>query len=379
MVRKLLLYGMLVGLAAGVLAFVVAKTIGEPQVDKAIAFEGLVAASHHEAEEAELVSRTVQNTAGLGAGVIVYGVAFGGIFALVFALAYGRLGTLTARGTAAALGLVGFVAVYLVPILKYPATPPAVGNPDTIGRRTTLYLLMIVISVAAAVIAVIVRKRLRDRIGDWYATIAVALGYLVVVVVAYIVLPGVNDVPQVLFEGVTDAVGDSRRHVPARRAVAIPHRLDRRAGGHLGDDRHRVRLPRHAAARAGLAAGTRRRRRRLTVVIPPSIGGIGASRTQWGATSEWTIVPTSAANVIRRLGGSPLWPRTPRGLDASGRPASPRIPGNYQAFCSGANKNRTCDLILIRDRKSPGRGARSSSTRQFVSACVNCRKPLLHT
>ena len=67
---------------------------------------------------------------------------------------------------------------------------------------------MIVISVAAAVIAVIVRKRLRDRIGDWYATIAVALGYLVVVVVAYIVLPGVNDVPQLVLEGVTDAVGD---------------------------------------------------------------------------------------------------------------------------------------------------------------------------
>ena len=86
MVRKLLLYGMLVGLAAGLLAFVVAKTIGEPQVDKAIAFEGLVAQSHHEAEGAELVSRTVQNTVGLGAGVIVYGVAFGGIFALVFAL-----------------------------------------------------------------------------------------------------------------------------------------------------------------------------------------------------------------------------------------------------------------------------------------------------
>ncbi len=209
MVRKLLLYGMLVGLAAGLLAFVVAKTIGEPQVDKAIAFEGLVAQSHHEAEGAELVSRSVQNTAGLGAGVIVFGVAIGGIFALVFALAYGRLGALTARGTAAALGLMGFVAVYLVPILKYPATPPAVGNPDTIGRRTALYLSMIVISVAALAIAVIVRKQLRERIGDWYATVAVAIGYFVVVAIAYIVLPGVNDVPQLLLEGVTNAVGDS--------------------------------------------------------------------------------------------------------------------------------------------------------------------------
>jgi len=209
MVRKLLLYGMLVGLAAGILGFVVAKAIGEPQVDKALAFEGLVAQSHHEAEGAELVSRTVQNTAGLGAGVIVYGVGFGGIFALVFALAYGRLGTITARGTAAALGLVGFVTVSLVPILKYPATPPAVGNPDTIGRRTTLYLLMIVTSVAAAAIAVILRRQLRHRIGDWYATIAVAIGYLAIVIVAYIALPGINDVPQVVLDGVADAVGDA--------------------------------------------------------------------------------------------------------------------------------------------------------------------------
>jgi Probable cobalt transporter subunit (CbtA) len=128
-VALFLLY--LVGLdqgAAGLLAFVVATTVGEPQVDKPIAFEGLLAQRHHDAAEAELVSRTVHNTVGLGAGVIVFGVAIGSMFALVFALAYGRLGALTARGTAAALGLMGFVAVYLVPTLKYPPAPPAVGN-----------------------------------------------------------------------------------------------------------------------------------------------------------------------------------------------------------------------------------------------------------
>jgi hypothetical protein len=208
-VRKLLLYGMLVGLVAGLFAFIVAKTVGEPSVDKAISFEDLVAAARHEPEGTELVSRTVQSTAGLGAGVIIYGVAFGGVFALVFALAYGRLGALTARGTAAALGLIGFVAVYLVPFLTYPATPPAVGNPDTIGRRTTLYLLMIVISVAAAVIAVLVRKRLRDRLGDWYATVVVGAAYVVVMIVVFIAMPGINDVPQQALEGVTGAVRDA--------------------------------------------------------------------------------------------------------------------------------------------------------------------------
>ena len=33
-----------------------------------------------------------------------------------------------------------FVVVYLVPFLKYPANPPSVGDPDTIGKRTALVL-----------------------------------------------------------------------------------------------------------------------------------------------------------------------------------------------------------------------------------------------
>ena len=98
MIRSLLLRGMLVGLAGGLLAFGVARVLGEPQVNKAIAFEEYVEYNvHHEAAEDGPVSRAVQDSGGLGAGAILYGVAFGGLFALVFAAAYGRLGTMTAR------------------------------------------------------------------------------------------------------------------------------------------------------------------------------------------------------------------------------------------------------------------------------------------
>ena len=38
-VRGLLIRGLLVGLAAGLLAFAFAKVFGEPQIDKAIAYE----------------------------------------------------------------------------------------------------------------------------------------------------------------------------------------------------------------------------------------------------------------------------------------------------------------------------------------------------
>ena len=49
MVRELLIRGMIAGLIAGLLAFGIAKIFGEPQVDRAIAFEE----QHAKAEAAE--------------------------------------------------------------------------------------------------------------------------------------------------------------------------------------------------------------------------------------------------------------------------------------------------------------------------------------
>src|SRR5262249_12618769 len=122
-------------------------------------------------DEDEIVSRPVQSTAGLGTGTLIYGVALGGIFALVFAAAFGRISPFAARGTAALIGLLGFTASYLVPFLKYPATPPAVGDPDTIQLRTGVYLVLLVISIAAMVLAVLLQKRLLPELGGWNATL----------------------------------------------------------------------------------------------------------------------------------------------------------------------------------------------------------------
>ncbi len=206
---------MLVGLAAGVLAFGVARVLGEPQVRKAITFEGYVEYNvHHEAPEADLVNRAVQDSIGLGTGVLLYGISFGGLFAIVFAAAYGRLGTMTARGTAAVLGLLGFVGVYVVPILKYPANPPAIGNPDTIGHRTSTYLLMMLLSVAAMAVAVAVRRRIVYRFGEWNSTLIVAGGYLAAMALLFVLLPGINEVPQQAIAGVVPAVTDAQTTFP---------------------------------------------------------------------------------------------------------------------------------------------------------------------
>ncbi|HKA04962.1 MAG TPA: CbtA family protein [Acidimicrobiales bacterium] len=211
MVRNLLIRGLLVGLVAGLAAFGFARWKGEPSVNKATAFESAVEAQHAAAGSShdEEVSRSVQDSAGLGAGAILYGVAMGGVFALVFTVAYGRIGLRTARGTAALLGLLGFVGLYLVPLVKYPANPPAVGQDDTIGRRTVLYLTMMLLSVAALVAAVIVRRRLVSRYGEWNATLLVGGGYIVAMAICFLALPGVNEVPQAAIPGVVDAVTDA--------------------------------------------------------------------------------------------------------------------------------------------------------------------------
>lgn len=185
---------MAAGLLAAVLAFVFASVFGEPQVDNAIAVEESTA-GHDHGDAGEVVSRGVQSTLGLAVATGAYGLAFGGLFALAFAFAYGRIGTLSARATAAVLGAGAFLTVFLVPFLKYPANPPAVGQGETIDERTTWYFVMVLISVVAATMAAVLARRLAPRLGNWNSALAGALGYVVVMAVIAVVLPSINEVP----------------------------------------------------------------------------------------------------------------------------------------------------------------------------------------
>jgi hypothetical protein len=195
MIRSLLIRGMLVGLCAGLLAFPVAYALGEPPVQAAIDFEEAHAAPQAGPPEPEEVSRGTQRTIGLLTGLTVMGVALGGLFALVFAWAYGRIGPYGARLTAAVLALGAYLTIIVVPFTKYPATPPATGAPETIGSRTALFVAMISISIVAVVAASRIRRELEPRLGPWNAAIAAVTGFVALIVVAQLVLPAVNETP----------------------------------------------------------------------------------------------------------------------------------------------------------------------------------------
>jgi hypothetical protein len=200
MLRTLLICGLLAGFCGGLLATGFAELAGEPAVNQAIAYEEAHTPPPRAgagAAEPELVSRDLQSTLGLLTAAGVYGLALGGLFALAFAWAYGRVspGTGPAR-TALWLAAIAFAVVYLVPFLKYPPNPPAVGDPDTIGRRTALYLAMMWISIFGAVAAVRIRRLAAERWTTGTATLVGIASFLVIVLVAGLALPAVQEVPK---------------------------------------------------------------------------------------------------------------------------------------------------------------------------------------
>ena len=195
MVGDLLLRGMLVGFVAGILAFGFSRTFGEPQIDRAIAFEEQMSRAKGGAPEPELVSRQVQSSTGLFTGVVVYGAAIGGLFSLVVAFAYGRIGRFGPRALSAFLALAGFVAIVVVPAIKYPPNPPSIGDPETIGMRTGLFFAMVLLSIIALALAVVLGHTLRARLGAWNATIIAGAAFVTAVAVVQHCLPAVNEVP----------------------------------------------------------------------------------------------------------------------------------------------------------------------------------------
>lgn len=162
----LLRRGLAAGAAAGLAAAVMLWLVVEPVLEKALKIEDARAAvgdghAHSHGEEEPLVSRTLQVIGGMGTAIVV-GCLFGIVFAVVFARTRHRLPAATDHGRAVVLAALGFVVLTLAPALKIPANPPAVGDPETVNRRTLLYVLSILVALAIVLGAFTLDKVLAD-------------------------------------------------------------------------------------------------------------------------------------------------------------------------------------------------------------------------
>jgi predicted cobalt transporter CbtA len=207
MEKQIIGRGLLAGALAGVLAFAFARIFVEPVIDRAIAFEDGVGAANeamhgggHE-HGAEVFTRGIQANIGMGFGVLAFSVAMGALFAVVFAVTYGRVGSVSVRFLSLYVAGGMLLCLYVVPALKYPANPPAVSLDETIRQRTMLYLLMVVASCALFVGAVYLGRQLAHRMGPWNATLAAVGSYVVAVAVVMLILPTIDETPGPLRDG----------------------------------------------------------------------------------------------------------------------------------------------------------------------------------
>jgi hypothetical protein len=131
----------------------------------------------------------------MGLGVLAFSVAIGALFAVVFAVTYGRVGAISARLTSLYVAGGMLVSLFIVPALKYPPSPPALSLDETITQRTMLYLLMVVLSAALLVGAVYLGRRLNEKLGTWNAALVAAGAYIVASAIVMLVLPTIDETP----------------------------------------------------------------------------------------------------------------------------------------------------------------------------------------
>lgn len=149
--KRVLLNGVIAGLAGGIAFAAFMLLVGRGPINDALHYEEALAhetdgASHvHDA----LFSQGVQEIGG-AIGLIIFGIALGVIFAITLAAMAPKLGHLGPLQSATRLGMIGFLVIVIVPFMKYPANPPAVGDPDTVNERTILYFAVLALSIALA-------------------------------------------------------------------------------------------------------------------------------------------------------------------------------------------------------------------------------------
>lgn len=205
MERAIIWRGLMAGALAGGLAFIWAKIFIEPIIGRAIDFEDGAAAAHQAMEAAaghghshgeggELFSRGIQSNIGMGLGVLLFSIAMGGLFAVVFCAVHGRFKVSTrALSVLVAGGML--ISLWIVPALKYPPSPPATSLDETIQQRALLYLLVMFLSAALLVAAGYLGGALAPKLGAWNATLTAGIAYITAIAVVFLALPSIDETP----------------------------------------------------------------------------------------------------------------------------------------------------------------------------------------
>jgi predicted cobalt transporter CbtA len=138
---------LLAGAIAGTILGAINQVAVEPYIDYAVELEMQnTNQSSQIINPAEFTAyRLWQRGGEIVAGTIL-GLSIGSLFGIVFAYTHNSVpGSNNKKKALIVAGIMWFV-LFLIPALKYPANPPAVGDPETIYYRQSLYVAFLVIS-----------------------------------------------------------------------------------------------------------------------------------------------------------------------------------------------------------------------------------------
>jgi predicted cobalt transporter CbtA len=198
---------LLSGTIAGTILGIINLALVEPYIDRAISIETQTAVKEGEViDPVELQDYRLWQKGGEIAAGAILGMSIGALFGIVFLYSRNSLLQHSNSNIRKALILAGIMwfVLFLVPALKYPANPPAVGDPETIYYRESLYIGLVAISGFSALGLALLYWKSGNKVPNIrYRFITVLIIYTAIIAGAFYILPPNPDkisVPQDLVQ-----------------------------------------------------------------------------------------------------------------------------------------------------------------------------------
>jgi predicted cobalt transporter CbtA len=181
------------GAIAGTILGIINLAVVEPFIDKAIELE-----TQNDIEAGENVNTDeiagyrIWQKSGEIVGGTIYGISLSSLFGIVFAYSRNSLPTNNDKVKALFLASIMCFVLFIVPALKYPANPPAVGEPETIYYRQGLFVAFLGISGLSALGVTAILFKNKNQITSKKVAIACTI-YGAIMIVSYLVMPSNPD------------------------------------------------------------------------------------------------------------------------------------------------------------------------------------------
>jgi hypothetical protein len=200
---RIVLRGALAGVIAGIVGFIFARIFAEPVINQAIDYESgrddILGKLNDAAGVGmggmggpEIFSRTIQSTLGIATGLIAFSAAMGALVAVAYVALHGRV-HIRPRNLAWLIAAFGLFGVFVLPFVKYPTNPPAIGHTFTIVTRGHLYLTMVAGSLILLGLAVYLLRILLRHFSTGIAAALTTVAFLVAFGLLIGLLPSLGD------------------------------------------------------------------------------------------------------------------------------------------------------------------------------------------